>query len=412
MPLGRYFLCDQSIIGLHGHCYTYMASVAAETRRRGYLTTIIGNRQIAPALRHAVEPAFTFMGGSSAIATEAGAKVDLDDYLHQRHTHQLYCDLLDLNQQHNFSPSDRLVFNLVHHWSIRGVVSWLESLAAARRPLVGLILHATGSPKPDGIGRAPQSYIDALRCIVESPCSSRIRIFCDTQQLAAEYGTAGIGPVTILPIPHSQNVPLELDNSAANKRIQIGFVGEARFHKGFHLLPFLVRDLLHSQFPIAVDFRIHCFTTDEKADYYQKSIAHLRAFPNVTLHPAPFDEKEYWRFIDCCDLLLLPYAREYYHSQSSGILSDAIARMCPVVVTSGTWMSVVVSKLGNGEVCLPNDYLSLAIAVRRACTNLSEIRVAARAAQSNWIAFHNPTRFVDVLDETFDITSAHSALGR
>jgi glycosyltransferase involved in cell wall biosynthesis len=404
MPLGRYFLCDQSIIGLHGHCYTYMASVAAETRRRGYPTSIIGNRQIALGLRHAVEPTFTFMGGSSAIATEAGAEGDLDGYLHQRHTQQLNCDLVDLDQQYNFVPSDRLVFNLVHHWSITGIVSWLESLSASRRPLVGLILHATGSPKPDGIGRPSQSYVDALRCIVESPCG--IRIFCDTEQLAAEYAAAGIGRVTVLPIPHSQNAPLEQGNLVINKRIQIGFVGEARFHKGFHLLPFLVRDLLHSQSPIAVDFRIHCFTTDEEADYYRKSIAHLRAFPNVSLHPAPLDEKEYWRFIDCCDLLLLPYTREYYHSQSSGILSDAIARMCPVVVTAGTWMSAVVGKYGNGEICLPDDYLSLAIAVRRACINLPEIRSAARAAQSNWIAFHNPTRFVDVLDETFDMTSA------
>ena len=60
------------------------------------------------------------------------------------------------------------------------------------------------------------------------------------------------------------------------------------------------------------------------------------------------DDDEYYRFIESIDLMLIPYTREHYHSQTSGIFAEAMGYGQVVVVSRGTWMSRQLQEYGGG----------------------------------------------------------------
>jgi len=122
----------------------------------------------------------------------------------------------------------------------------------------------------------------------------------------------------------------------------------------------------------------------------------------VRLRREALVETEYESFICDADLILLPYLRGPYQSQTSGVYCEAAALGIPVVVPSGTWMADQVTKNGGGVLFDAGDEASLANACLEAITNYHRLREMAAEAAPAWRSFHNARNFVASLECSFE----------
>ena len=386
----RYFLCDQSLQGLHGHCFTYLASIAPVLESQGYEVTLVGHRDTLKSMfDQRIESTFSHLCDERIVPSPIENRRHHEDAIH--------CDLDSLDRRHRFRASDRLLLNTVHQWPIRGIVRWLGALEPSRRPRIALVLHATTLRMPFEASPTATMYAEAFEAIEQGASGDRIVLFTDTRSLVNEYRALTTLPVHLLPIPHSKR-PHPAPNCSSAGAIRIGFLGEARYHKGFHLLPFVAKSIARSMPTESIELHCQAFSLDTDADFFTKTTAYLEKQPNVVLYREPLTHIEYLDLLYGVDVVLLPYTREYYHAQSSGIFADAIGAARTVVVSKGTWMSSELRALGCGLECQSDDYLDLARTTAEACRRLSVFSEKARTAASSWTAFHNPTTYVALLE--------------
>jgi glycosyltransferase involved in cell wall biosynthesis len=393
----RWFLADPSLVNNSGHSARYLLSIAAPLRERGDAVHILGNHRLRSNAADLVgcEAAFTLR------CEEAPLMPDVDPTsrsglarLQQRRTELLCGDLDRLVKTHAIGRSDVLLINSLRHWSLEGVVEWLERMGPARAPTVALVLHYTPHPQPGVLDPAARVYQDVFRRIARSRLGSRILLCTDSERLRAEYRSLYDVPITVLPVPHCNEPVAELQ--LGKDSFSIVFAGEARSDKGFHLLAPAIREVLAKASTPNVVFDIQAYG----AQGAEREVARidLPAHDAVRVRPEPLSEAEYESLIEDADLVLIPYLRGPYQAQTSGVYCEAAALGIPVVVPSGTWMADHIAETGGGVLFQPGDALSLANSCLDAIDNYDRLRQMATQAAPAWRAFHNPRNFIASLD--------------
>ena len=385
MPAPRLFLADPSLVGHSGHCFDYLAALADPARARGFEPVFLGNRAVAAELRdaHGVVPAFTHWCDARYGSAEQ-----------TRHTHErdLMRELLDVSRRFAVSANDAFLINTLRHWALRGVVDWLESLPAESRPTVALVLHFTAFPNPAESDGTADYYRTAFARIARSPARARIRLLADSDALVDEYRVfAPELTFTLAPIPHLRGVKRE----QAPGTFTVGYVGEARTNKGFHMLPRLVRRAAEAAVR-GVAFNIQSFAHNPNEAWLCRARAGL-AHPSVTLFPNAMPADEYQRFVAALDLVVLPYTLENYHAQTSGVFAEAMGNGSLVVAPKGSWMARQLDEFGGGAAFNPGDAEDLARVTLRVIAERDRFRAGRAGRVSRWREFHNPERLLQLV---------------
>ena len=176
---------------------------------------------------------------------------------------------------------------------------------------------------------------------------SHMRFYSDTTPLAVRYEELSGGvPVHVLPVPHClpDSTPYRTDRDPA--LLTIGYVGNARREKGFQHLPRIVDDLLSTPPRRGVHFLLQSnfsIAGGEPgiADARKALLHHPRDV--VTLIDSHLDTEAYRHLLCACDMVIFPYEPRLYRRRSSGILVQALALGCPVIVPEGTWLAGMAS---------------------------------------------------------------------
>jgi glycosyltransferase involved in cell wall biosynthesis len=114
----------------------------------------------------------------------------------------------------------------------------------------------------------------------------------------------------------------------------------------------------------------------------------------------PLNEIEYNTLMNLIDIFVLPYTLDYYHSQTSGVFSEARSQGKVTVTTRGSWMADEINKNGGGILCSPEDPKNLGDSISKAIENYSSLKKEALKAKNNWNAFHNVDNYFKTLTET------------
>jgi glycosyltransferase involved in cell wall biosynthesis len=398
-PSRRYFLCDQSLKGFSGHCFAYFEPIAQVLQSRRKEVIIVGHKELENVVAaRGVVSGFSYWCDERNVGQSPGLSADENaDAIRAAHERVIEQDLQELDTRFDFKATDKIIINSIRHWAMRGVVNWLQALPGDRRPEVALLLHFTAQPERFEPDSSDRQYRDAFRAIELSQCGDRIHLYADATTLIDEYRDMTLLEIGLSPFPHSQ-FKKPAQNARKSDLIRVGYVGEARYHKGYHLLPFLVEHLNRTDIRNKIEFHFHSFIYDKQADFYLKSLPHLRAQPNVVLYPDAMTPEDYESFVQNCDVILIPYLLSYYHSQTSGIYADALGLGIPVVVSSGTWMAKELKRLGGGVQTRPEDYLSLTEATYRLCSDIEHYRAEARQARDTWCAYNTPGNLVEMFE--------------
>jgi glycosyltransferase involved in cell wall biosynthesis len=391
--MSRYFLADPSLISFSGHCYEYLASLAAPLQERGHDVVVLGNVEVDSFLRdeRSVAPCFRLW---------CDERFETPEQTRAVHEQTIRDDLLSMTREFQVNDSDVVVINTLRHWAIRGVVDWLEVLPARRRPVTALILHFTAFPDPNASEGSEFLYREAFHRIETSVCRDRIVLTADSELLISEYSLINPGLIFHLaPIPHAKVHGTDRDTLArikAGDKIRIGYVGEARTNKGFDLLPRLLGRAKDMRLTERIELHIHAYCGNPTQPFYRRTLSGLR-HPAAFLYYHPMDEQEYSDFLASLDVVVLPYTIDNYHAQTSGVFAEAMASGKIVVVPKGTWLSRQLQRYGGGVAFNPVDCEDFANETLRIVREpLFYAKTAAERAPL-WRHFHNADRLMNLL---------------
>lgn len=397
----RYFLVDQSLKIYSGHCYEYFKPLKDIVEERGEKSFLIGNIFAEKQLieETGTIPLLTYwcdernVGQSPDLSTK-----DNYDAIRASHEIVLAKDLSKLDQMFELSGDDIIIINTIKHWGIRGVVDWMESIPSERRPFVTMIFHFTGLPEPNLYDHAIEHYRDAFARIEGSVTCKHFYLMADSEQLVAEYEELTSLKVDLAPIPHTMS-HVANSNSTADTPLRIGYSGEARMHKGFNLLPFLARSMERNPPSRPIEFHLHAYCLNPRAEFFRIAMAQLEECKNVVLYKEIMGPEAYRNFIGTIDIFLIPYALSNYYRQTSGIYTEAIALGKPAVVSRGTWMASHLKRHGGGRECIADDHMSLLLAVRDVVEHYDALQSEALEIQKNWLKFHQPGVLLSMIDQ-------------
>lgn len=365
----------------------YLLSLVDPLEKRGALVRVVGNRNLSNLAGDLdlCEPVFTlrceeapFIPGIDPASVTGAAQ------LRRRRSDLFHADLNRLAEGQSITDRDILLINSLRHWSLGDVVDWLEDRKPEERPILVLVLHYTPFPQSGVCDPAESGYRDAFRKIAASGVRERILLCTDSDRLTAEYRSLFDIDIHLLPIPHC---PPETERVRCSDGVlSIGFAGEARPDKGFHLLPHMVRRVEENMPDHRLSFTFQSYGhTDAQAAFSAGSP--VRTLSN------PLSEGEYEAHIASIDLMLIPYLHGPYRSQTSGVFCEAAASGTPVIVPADTWMADQLAHSGAGLTFQADDAEDLARACMEAIRNYPVLLDNARRAMNKWRAFHNADNY-------------------
>lgn len=363
----RLFIADQSLIDQVGHFYSYDRALALAAREAGLEALVLANRAIGRPLIAAadfpIEPWFSrtwrtddrhpFIALASSLLRHRPARLTmrLRGGLRQimpsidrpttsgqhppgadRSPAPLVAALTRAVRHHRITERDVIFLHTIKAGVAAHVIDACDSIAAGAPLRIVCLLRDLPAP----------AELHALRAAVarRAGYAQSIRLASDSNLLARRL-SADLG-IDVAEFP----IPADLAPATANKPKQsrpfvVGYLGEARVDKGFTLLPDLI-ETLRKRSSTPIHFAIHATLSQglPSAEVFA-ALARIKTLlgPADRLSNAALDTEDFGRWIEACDCIVLPYDVDRYRYATSGILIEALARACPVVVPAQTWMA-------------------------------------------------------------------------
>jgi glycosyltransferase involved in cell wall biosynthesis len=195
----------------------------------------------------------------------------------------------------------------------------------------------------------------------------------------------------ILPIPFDASGP----HRTVKGPVRVGFFGDSRYDKGFHLLPRAIelcqRDGVDAEFIV----QIH---NSGWTKHTIEAEAALRALQGVRLLEGVLSSEDYVAWINRVDVILLAHDPVIFGMRASGIFTESVTAGRPVIASRGTFAGTSVeNNQVEGEVFAPHTSEALAAAIARLMPRLPACKARAAERAQNFARSHSPGAYLDVL---------------
>lgn len=185
-----------------------------------------------------------------------------------------------------------------------------------------------------------------------------------------------------------------------DERLCLGYLGEARIEKGFHVVPFIIEYLL-AQDDIRDKVRFFIQTganpvNEQPLVINARDQLERRAKTDEHMSLKGFmSEDEYAAAIEAIDILMLPYGPGDYTRRGSGVATEAVSAAKPLVVSRGLDIAATYAGAGIVEPGVQNE-LGLAQACAEAVRRFSELQaMSVEYRASNARLFGDEKAFVE-----------------
>jgi len=205
-----------------------------------------------------------------------------------------------------------------------------------------------------------------------------LRIFATTEEIAAEFRTAGWSDVRVA-LPE----PVSLRTRYRGNFRHLLSAGAARNDKGFEHVVALAEALAAHNKPDAPRLVVQA-----SGDHYGRhdmatraQLARLSRLSDAGIEvirkSLPLDQ--YARLFEG-SICLQPYRPQDYVDKVSGITLDALRSGAPIITSAGTWMARIVAHTGAGEIIVDLRPESILAVTRRISADYSQYQKRALAA--------------------------------
>ncbi|WP_439595562.1 glycosyltransferase [Falsiroseomonas sp.] len=406
MQPGRHFvIADPGLNGPAGHHLSYTAAVAGAALDAGLAPMVLAGRGFTGGLEGGRVPARAVLGATYQSAGGGGLARQLAFGLAAR----LPAPLAGLvapplralrRRLRRAGASDSLGRELAAELAALGAgegdALLLHSVSGANLhsvattpgfPPVTLLVVLRRMPAEMEADDPAPERLPALLARLQARFGGALRLFADTEQLAAEF--AALSGLVVRPVPLPVVVP-PLVPRTAGQPPHVVFAGGARAEKGFSQLPEAIAAVAGR-----ARFTVQSGRVGADSDpLVQRAHRLLRARADVTLIEHALNPADYAALLAGADLLLLPYDGAVYGARSSGILAEALALGTPAVVPAGCWMA---DAAGPDRAVLIPRGAPPGAALAAALARLPQLAAAAREAAQQWRDRHNPDSLLRAL---------------
>lgn len=188
---------------------------------------------------------------------------------------------------------------------------------------------------------------DTNQTLTDRDIKNEIYLHIDSDRAIKMYQPFFSNKIKALPIPLNYRTEMEAKNNRAsrkNKKISIGYFGYPTTKHGFHLFYDLYTQLKdNNKFSFIVRANRHL--SDKTFD---EEIALMRNDEKVSFYDEYISDQTYKSLIQNSNIIVIPYLKDAYPVQTSGVLIDAVFANKHIVTTEDTWMGDKVLLLNNG----------------------------------------------------------------
>jgi len=237
----------------------------------------------------------------------------------------------------------------------------------------------------------------AFRILEHSQRAVNLRLVTDSERLAERFRLMTSLPIQVLPIPHTLHVAAQ-SHRQTDQPVNLIILGPPNHEKGFDVLVSAIRRLggRNQLGGLLFTLHVHRHLETQESREWRRILEQLPP-ANIRLIDRFLSDEEYYLELEQADIVLLPYGKDKYYADTSGLFIEALAAGKPVVATDGTWMSAQLAKYGAGITFRDCDVDDLARAILEARVNYPALAQQAMARQPAWVGYHNPDNFVNEL---------------
>lgn len=403
----KLIIADNTLENYQGHSFAYCESIKQEAEKQGINVTILATKNVNPEVKNILKavPFFKYS------FFHCFPKPWLLDFFPDRiinHYYPLWNYYLrnkmlatEMKGVLSLCPAKErciILFPNFTYNDLKGIVDTAEITKNNKNIHIAAVQHFTSRINLH-TSKFPNRYYERVfNYLNKSPHQNRIHLFSDSTQLTEEYKKYTHKNLTVLPIPHTSN-PMHNKSNEPEKLI-VGYMGDARTNKGFHLLPEALDVVKQNNPNNKLEFHIQANIRNQNEWEATQAGTLLRNRKDTFCYSKALNEIEYKNLMNLIDVIVLPYTLDYYHSQTSGVFSEARALGKVTVATRGSWMAEEISKNGGGVLCSPEDPKNIGDSISIAIDNYSSLKNEAVEAQKNWNAFHNVENYFKILIES------------
>jgi glycosyltransferase involved in cell wall biosynthesis len=399
-------IADHTLKDYQGHSFEYCKSVREIAIAKGWKVTTLGTNQITTQIQKELHATAFFkhdffhhypVNPLAHLFPSRIANALQSRWNYRQHSNSLFTDLCKILPDCNNSEPILILFPTFSFNDIIGITRFAEKLAPSSNTQIAMVQHFTSKPNLEKDHFPHRLYTHSLNYLSQSPARNRINLFADSQDLTDEYKSYIDKPFKVLPIPHTQYCSEQPSIKTPSKKLVIGYLGDARTNKGFHLIPEAINHVSTVLGNDAVYWEIQANIRKHQEWQTVLAVNLLKNMPNTTLHHTPLNTNAYHKLMANIDIFMLPYTLENYHSQTSGIFSETRGLGKVSVVTKGTWMAQEITNHGGGILCAPEDSKSLGDALVESVKAYPQLKVQAEFAKAKWCEFHNSENYITEL---------------
>lgn len=393
----RLIIVDQGLRQLGGHHAEYSLSVASRAAPRRPVVILAHHRCSldAPAGVRIV-PTFRFewmQAQRSPVAAAFDPAVSFNPCL-------FLSDLRAGLASVGATAADHVFIHTIGFDEIGDLLTMVMTSERWQLPVFHILLRRDLDEIGEELGRRERfcAYVRAFAGLGYWP--DRVRFYADTGQLSAHYAAETGVPFATLPIPFDEAAAARALAAGAyrdpERPVVVGYLGNAREEKGYHLLPEVAVALREHRAGGKAVLRLHSVLGEARMLESRRQLEWFQD-PTIELINRPLSGEEYYRELGEMDVVLLPYLAERYRRRSSGIFAQAVATGKIVVVPRGTTMLRWAEELGLAG-CIPYDGpADLPAAVATAIDRSGELHGAARRSGEEWLARQPTQTLLDTL---------------
>ncbi|HEX3726051.1 MAG TPA: glycosyltransferase [Pirellulales bacterium] len=409
-------IADETLENFRGHSFEYSRSVYETAAERGYPCTTLTRTCVSTEIADQIAaiPCFTFNIGHTFRLPLAFRFLPRQVYLHCLglwnqwvHGRMMLHDLKQAQPQLDLNAETIVIAPTVYFNQIIPFVEWAEQLPVEQCPQFALVLHSSAYPQFTDTDHWERLYRRAFARLERSRVVQNFHLFTDAEDLVDEFQDYTRLSVHLAPIPHSGGVVNGHGRSHCrdvNQPIRITYLGDSsRRNKGFRFFGGLFHRLRPYFESGQIVAEIQASLGDSTWQDERLSLARLHDRPGITVHDGPMGTDGYYGLLDRADIVVLPYTTETYHSQTSGVFSEAVAHGKPVVVPRGTWMARQLKKHAVGVTFIPEDPQSLHEAVVDAIDRYHELSDCAARRAVMWSSRHCVPAYLDTIFKTVGV---------
>ena len=399
-------IADHTLKDYQGHSFEYCKSVREIAIAKGWKVTTLGTSQISAQIQKELNATAFFkhdffhhypVNPLAYLFPSRIANALQSRWNYRQHSNSLFTDLCKILPDCNNSEPVLILFPTFSFNDIIGITRFAEKLLPSSNTQIAMVQHFTSKPNLDKDHLPHRLYNHSLNYLSQSPAKNRINLFADSQDLTEQYKFYIDKPFKVLPIPHTPYPSEQPSIKTPSKKLVIGYMGDARTNKGFHLIPEAINHVATILENDAIHWEIQANIRKHQEWQTVLAVNLLKNMPNTTLHHTPLNTNAYHKLMADIDIFMLPYTLENYHSQTSGIFSETRGLGKVSVLTKGTWMAREITNHGGGILCAPEDSKSLGDALVESVKAYPQLKAQAEFAKAKWCEFHNSENYITEL---------------